>query len=263
MPAPVNPSFEAGDAGTAANWTVTITFGGWPVADFAEALPKPYEDFAGTSWGTDAYVSVPSGTGALFDVGLVQHPRTAETFIVWTGVGVYAYTLDVGIGATFPGPVGTLGAETFEASGWGNVPFDTVVAGSPVVEDFSSISWNGGEALHIDVPTGTHATFGGAALSESFSPAAADIVFIPDPGTNTCTTTAPHGQGNGYKVTVGTKGRLAGGFVSNQVYYFVNAGTTTFQLARTFGGTPITITDVGSGTQYVHADEAEFWTIVE
>lgn len=266
MATPLNPSFEAGALGVATDWTDAISFHGYAVADFGEpgGLPTPIERFASSSWGTAPYDYVVSGgTAAVFDALAAPSPSSFEAFGRWFGNGFYQYVIDGGIGFFLESDNAT--SEDFVSSSWGTQPYLSVLIPGvgftfAAPEDFTSTTWNGG-AAYLATVTGTAATFNnGTRTAEEFSPVAADLIFIPDPGADTCDTLTPHGKSNGYIVTVASTGLLAGGLVANRVYYFVSVTSTTFKLSTTLGGSPVTITDVGSGTHTAHADESAFWT---
>lgn len=73
-------------------------------------------------------------------------------------------------------------------------------------------------------------------------------VTIASPGVFTL---ANHGLQNGDSVYLTTTGALPTGLTVNTVYFVVAASTSTFELAATTGGTPITTTGSQSGTHHV------------
>ncbi len=59
---------------------------------------------------------------------------------------------------------------------------------------------------------------------------------------------AAHGQPNGTPVVLTTTGTLPAGLSPNTLYYIINGGTGTFQVALTPTGAPIKTTSAGTGT---------------
>lgn len=53
-------------------------------------------------------------------------------------------------------------------------------------------------------------------------------------------------------------GALPAGLATNTDYYVVNQSSATFQLAATLGGTPIDITDAGTGTSFIVTEQRRF-----
>jgi hypothetical protein len=68
----------------------------------------------------------------------------------------------------------------------------------------------------------------------------------------TIVTTTPHNQLPGYAVRFYTSGALPDGFIQDDTYWVVDEGytTTTFKVALTKTGSPISIADAGSGSHY-------------
>lgn len=64
--------------------------------------------------------------------------------------------------------------------------------------------------------------------------------------TGTFTYASPHGMGNGAQICFEQwAGRVPAGISVDKLYYTVNITSTSFQVAETKGGTPVTITDAG------------------
>lgn len=70
--------------------------------------------------------------------------------------------------------------------------------------------------------------------------------FVQVSPTNTITITA-HGLSNGNLIHFESTGTLPSGLIADSDYFVVNSTTNTFQVATTRGGTPVTLSDVGSG----------------
>lgn len=72
-------------------------------------------------------------------------------------------------------------------------------------------------------------------------------------------TSAAHGYNNDDKVRVRSLGGVVpAGLVASGLYYIVNKTTNTFQLSATLGGSPVNITDNGTGTLKVWKANAGF-----
>ncbi len=263
MPIP-NPSFEdpGANPGEADQWTSLVITSGYDIADFAEGgIPKPVEDFEGSSWGTGAYVHTVTGSSVLFDVDDAPQPSNAETFDRWNFNIGYKTVVTGGVAVVFDG--GEL-AETFEANDWGTDPYVTTLAISPTItETFEAPGWG---VYITEITSGTVAQFDqGTVNYEDFEEVEGDLLFIvDDETTGLCAVpTGVHGKINGDKVTVLTTGTRPLGLAANAIYYVIVVSTTTFRLSKTNGGPAVTFGDLGIGSHYLHADETEFWTLTE
>ena len=61
-----------------------------------------------------------------------------------------------------------------------------------------------------------------------------------------------HGFSNGDIFILSSSDTLPAGLNADTVYYVVQAATNTFKLSLTAGGSPVDITDAGTGTHYLH-----------
>lgn len=258
-----NPSFEDAGAnpGEADQWTTSVVGSTFIIADFAEDVPKPVEDFEGNSWGTDAYVYVPTGMPVAFDANEAPQPSNAETFNRWLFNGGYRTVVTGGVAVVFSGGAS---AETFTASDWGTTGYETELA-DPIteLENFEAPGWG---AYSTEVTTGTDAEFDqGTATVEDFEEAEGDVLFfVSDEATGLCAVpTGVHGKSNGDRVTLKTTGTLPIGTAANIPYYVIVVSTTTFRISKTNGGAAVVFSSLGSGSLYLHADERYFWTVTE
>ncbi len=268
-----NPSFEdAGAApGLADQWSVSISTTGGLIADFAEGgIPKPVEDFSGTSWGTDPYVhTVSGGTPQIFDSDESPTPSGAEMFDRWSNNAAYQTVVSGGAAVQFNG--NTLLYEGFEAADWGTDPYVTEVsvsagnAGTTVLETFES-GWGTYTTTVAAGVNGDSVLFDdGASDVEDFEEVEADVLFVvSDVGSGLCAVpTGVHGKSNGDLVTVTSTGSRPSGLGANIPYYVIVVTTTTFRLSKTNGGPAVPFGDLGSGSHFLHADETAFWTLTE
>lgn len=75
------------------------------------------------------------------------------------------------------------------------------------------------------------------------------IEFTSDFTTDTLTS-ANHGLSNGDALVLTSTGILPAGLDTITIYYVVSAGSNTFKLSSTSGGSAVNLTDDGSGVHY-------------
>jgi hypothetical protein len=78
----------------------------------------------------------------------------------------------------------------------------------------------------------------------------ANSTFVQINPTNTFTIPL-HGFNNGNHLTFQSSGILPAGMLADTLYYVVNSSANTFQISLTIGGSPIVLTDVGTGVHTV------------
>ncbi len=274
---PSNAGFEdaGASAGLADAWTTTATAdgsGGFTAsiyADFSGAGdPAISQESFNVGWSTSPYVAVVTGgTDAFFDTLIAFDPSTAESFGFWDSNEVYVSEASGGVAATFGASLAT--ADTFADDGWrtGAAYRFTLTGGdltAGIVDDFEA-GWSN-DTYVTEVTGGTAAGFNkptlGTMSAEGFEHVAPDLLFtVPLPVNDECVAAAAHGKSNGYMVTVISTGARPGGLVENVPYYFVSASGAIFKLSLSAGGAAVDLTDSGSGTHSIHADETKYWTV--
>jgi hypothetical protein len=248
---PLNPSFETAgtNAGEALEWTLSIVFNGWTIAEFS--------DVAGTASPLESFEQIPfyrTVNGVLAQMREGPSQGTLDTFTWWSGNWRYRSAVKNGSASVFAdGTQLESFNEPSEFYAW------TVSGGAWTFEDFSE---DAGPAYVLTVTGGTLATFyQGAVTIDMMQLVQPDVVFaVPVPANGTLVTTTPHTLMNGKKMTVRSTGSPPGGTTTNAEYYVVNATSTTLKLSLTLSGAAITLTSSGVGTHLLHADETLFWT---
>lgn len=102
---------------------------------------------------------------------------------------------------------------------------------------------------------GGYAVFVSRATCWSPTGASNSFTFTSAFATDTLTASA-HGMIDGTPVTVASSTTLPAGLSAATTYYVVNAATNTFKLAESLGGSPIDLTDNGTGTHTAYPGEA-------
>lgn len=75
--------------------------------------------------------------------------------------------------------------------------------------------------------------------------------FTADAGTNFITNTnGQHNLSNGQIIALSTSGTLPAPLAKNTYYYIINRTGNTFQISTSSGGSPVDITNNGSGSHY-------------
>lgn len=274
---PSNAGFEdaGASAGLAADWVTTATAngsGGFTAniyADFSGAGdPALSQESFNVGWSTSPYVGVVTGgTVAFFDTLIAFDPNTEEAFDFWDSNELYVSEVSGGVAATFGASLAT--ADTFTDDGWGTgAAYRTTLAGGDltagIIDDLET-GWSN-DTYVTEVSGGTSAGFAkptaGLMVAEGFEHVAPDLLFtVPLPVNDECVTAAAHGKSNGYLITVISTGVRPGGLVENVPYYFVSASGAIFKLSLSPGGAAVDLTDSGSGTHSIHAEETKYWTV--
>lgn len=277
MPEILNGSFETAGAtpGEAQSWTLTLSGSLSVVASFTadDGSSLSLEQFD-EGWGTSGYLldpnDGPTGTLMVFD-GSTGSPSAIEQFDNWTNGRTYRLDVNTGVSMEFSPdvPGQSLILENFD-EGWSTSPWTEEPATDVLFEDTFDVGWST-DTWAADVVSGTDAMFdGGTNALESFENAWPDILFFVEPSTNLFTAPMMPSFGppsKDFPVTIVTNGIVPDGLAENRTYYLravePSGSGFTFQLSKTVGGAVIDILDAGSGTLYLHADPAQFWTKFE
>lgn len=276
MPGVVNGGFEDPGAGPglADGWTSFVAASGGEVADFSGGTdPSTSTEDFDVGWGTDGYlVDADDGPTDLAVFDSDSSPTDTESFNDWNSGKPYLFDVNASIVAQFTADFGpdVYDGEDFD-HGWFTSGYllEPVDFAATFEEDFD-IGWNTASPLD-DVITGDDALFdGGSTDTESFENAWPDLLFVVNESTDVLTISSMPSFGppaNGFAITIVTDGAYPGGLQQNERYYLIlvtPAGSGfTCKLSKTLAGSAVDLTSVGSGSHYLHADPAIYWTKYE
>lgn len=264
-----NLGFETPGAspGLVGSWATTTTGSVQAFGDFSGgggAAPRPHEGFEG-GWDNDAYLRVFGNldvTVGQFNTGADAAPF--ESFEIEWDNSLYLTSIAGAAAPLFTGGSGD--KEPFEV-GWDNDTYLTVLGGG----DVAAAAFTGGDAYDS-----FESGWGNDAYQTTLADEDVELAFINGdyaPETFEAGVYPPrtfvvlsnvlqvpnHIFLDGMTVVVAGPG-LANGLIPGYAYSVVNATTHTLQLALTFGGSPVTISDSTFATATIRGNPAVHWT---
>lgn len=210
--------------------TVTDASGGFSVGDFV----------------TFSNASTVGGVNVNNEYQIVSTP-TASTYTVTLASAATAVVGGGGtsVHAAYQTPVGPAIAVPISgwgAGGWGLGAWGTGTVSSQLIRLWSQNNY--GQDL-IYGPRGGNIYYWNAIIG--LIPSTLTSISVASPALVTSTVSLA----NGTAIQLQTTGNLPTGLTVGTVYYVVNSTGTTFNLASTYGGTPINTTVAGSGTHSI------------
>lgn len=178
--------------------------------------------------------------------------RDANVQAYWTIPGTVSSTFTVNSlsdTVTTPGAHGLIAGTVVQLTSTGTLPGGLSANASYYVvaegtNTFKLSQTYGGQPVDVaDAGTGVHTVTTAASVNTPLSA----ITF----STDTFNTASAHRLANGNVVQFTTLGTLPGGLLPGVNYYVISAGTTTFKVSQKINGSPVDVTSVGTGTQYV------------